>query len=313
MEYRRLGTTGLEVSRICLGTNNFGGQLDDKTSAAIITKAMDLGVNVIDTANMYTRGNSERAIGRALKGRREEVVIATKVGMRIGEGPNHDGLSRKHIMWQVRHSLEHLQTDYIDIYYMHRWDDIVPLEETLTTFNDLVHEGLVRYVAVSNWNAAQIDKARKICKAHDLESIIAVQPPYNIIQREAEDNLLPYCKKEKLGVLTYTPLMGGFLTGKYERGKPPPPGSRAIHAKGYMDRLMTEENYAKLEKLNKVATDASVPLHKLAIAWIIRNPTVTATILGASSVEQVADNCSIFDLKLPDKVFKELEKATATT
>jgi len=311
MEYSRLGSTGLEVSRICLGTNNFGGHLDDKASSAVLSKAMELGINVIDTANIYTRGNSERAIGRAIKGRREEVVIATKVGMRIGEGPNHDGLSRKHIMWQIHHSLEHLQTDYIDVYYMHRWDDIVPLEETLTTFDDLVREGLIRYVAVSNWEASQIEKAKKICKAKDLEMIAAVQPPYNVIQREAEESLFPYCKKEKLGVLTYTPLMGGFLTGKYERGKPPPPGSRAVYSKGYMEEKMTEENYAKIEKINKVASEAGVPLHKLTIAWILRNPTVTAPIIGASSPEQVADNCSVFDLKLPEKIFREMDRAVA--
>ncbi len=311
MEYRRLGATGLEVSRICLGTNNFGGHLDDKASAAMISKAIDLGINVIDTANMYTRGNSERAIGRAVKGHREDIVIATKVGMRIGEGPNHDGLSRKHIMWQVRHSLEHLQTDYIDLYYMHRFDEMVPLEETLTTLNDLVHEGLIRYIACSNWEAAQIEKAKKLCKARDLEGIVAVQPPYNLIQREIEDGLLPYCKKENLGLLTYTPLMGGLLTGKYEKGKTPPPGSRAVYSKGYMEEKMTEENYAAVDGMKKVAVDAGVPLHKLALAWVLRNPTVTAPILGASSVEQIADDCTVLDLKLPEKVFRELENTSA--
>jgi len=310
MEYRRLGSTGIEVSRICLGSNNFGGQLDEKASAAIIDKALDLGVNIIDTANTYTKGNSERIIGRALEGHREDVIITTKVGMNVGEGPNKGGLSRKHIMWQVKHSLEQLQTDYIDIYYMHRFDPDTPIEETLRTLNDLVRGGSVRYIACSNWDAAQIANANELCNSKDLEKIIAVQPPYNLLNREAEKGLLPYCAKEHLGVLTYTPLMGGFLTGKYEKGKPLPPGSRGASSTYYWERFSNEELYVPLERLKEVSKEAGIPLHKLSIAWILSNPAVTAPILGASTVEQVIENCGMVNEKLPDSVFERLNKST---
>jgi aryl-alcohol dehydrogenase-like predicted oxidoreductase len=309
MEYMRLGNSGVKVSRICLGSNNFGGQLDEKASAAVIEKALDLGVNIIDTANTYQKGKSEVIIGRTLKGHRDDVIIATKVGMSVGEGPNGGGLSRKHIMWQIKRSLEQLQTDYIDIYYMHRFDPETPIEETLRTLNDLVHRGRVRYIACSNWDAAQIENANELCDSKDLEKIIAVQPPYNLLDRGAEEDLLPYCAKEHLGVLTYTPLMGGFLTGKYEKGKPPPPGSRGASSSYYWGRFSNEELYAPLERLKAVSSEVGIPLHKLSIEWILSNPTVTAPILGASTVEQVIENCGMVNEKLPDSVLERLNKA----
>ena len=305
-----MGNTGVKVSRICLGSNNFGGQLDEKVSVAIMNKALDLGVNLIDTANTYQKGNSEMMIGKTLKGHRDDVIIATKVGMNVGEGPNKGGLSRKHIMWQVRRSLEQLQTDYIDIYYMHRFDSDTPIEETLRTLNDLVRDGVVRYIACSNWDAAQIANANKLSKLKDLERIIAIQPPYNLLDREAEKDLLPYCIKENLGVLTYTPLMGGFLTGKYERGKPPPPDSRGAASTYYRERFSNEELYAPLERLKEVSKEVGIPLHKLSIEWILSNSAVTGVILGASSVDQVIENCGMVNEKLPDGVFERLNKST---
>ncbi len=305
-----MGNTGVKVSRICLGSNNFGGQLDEKASVAIMNKALDLGVNLIDTANTYQKGNSEMMIGKTLKGHRDDVIIATKVGMNVGEGPNKGGLSRKHIMWQVRRSLEQLQTDYIDIYYMHRFDSDTPIEETLRTLNDLVRDGVVRYIACSNWDAAQIANANKLSKLKDLERIIAVQPPYNLLDREAEKDLLPYCIKENLGVLTYTPLMGGFLTGKYERGKPPPPDSRGAASTYYRERFSNEELYAPLERLKEVSKEVGIPLHKLSIEWILSNSAVTGVILGASSVDQVIENCGMVNEKLPDGVFERLNQST---
>jgi aryl-alcohol dehydrogenase-like predicted oxidoreductase len=226
MDYKNLGKSGLKVSRICLGTNNFGGQISEEASIAIVNKAIDCGINVIDTANVYTGGKSEEIIGKAVKGRRDQVIIATKVGFGVGQAPNQTGLSRKYVLSQVEHSLKSLQTDFIDVYYLHRFDPETPLEETLSTFNDMVRQGKVRYVACSNFAAWQIAKAQEICEAHDLEKLVAVQPPYNLLQRDIEKDILPYCQQEGLGVLTYTPLMGGFLTGKYSKTAPPPVGSR---------------------------------------------------------------------------------------
>lgn len=226
MDYKNLGKSGLKVSRICLGTNNFGGQVREEVSIDIVNKALDCGINVVDTANVYTGGKSEEMIGKAVKGRRNEVVIATKAGFGVGQAPNQGGLSRKHVLFQVERNLESLQTDFIDVYYLHRFDPETPLEETLRTFNDLVREGKVRYIACSNFTAGQIAKAHDICEAHDLEQLVAVQPPYNLLQRDIEKDLLPYCQQEGLGVLAYTPLMGGFLTGKYSKAAPPPGGSR---------------------------------------------------------------------------------------
>ena len=310
MNYRNLGQSGLKVSRICLGTNNFGGQLSEKTSLEIIDKALDCGINMIDTANTYTTGRSEEIIGKAINGRRDDVIIATKVGMNIGQKPHQTGLSRRHILWQFQHSLKSLQTDFIDLYYLHRFDADTPLEETLRTLNDLVREGKVRYVASSNFTALQIAKAQEICKAHGLEKLIAVQPPYNLLQREIEKDLLPFCEQEGLGVLSYTPLMGGFLTGKYSKAAPPPVGSRVAYNPRYWERLNKESNFTALEKMRRIADDIGIPLSKLAVAWILKNPVITAPILGASSPSQVEENCQIVEINIGDENYRRLNEIT---
>jgi aryl-alcohol dehydrogenase-like predicted oxidoreductase len=317
MDYRNLGRSGLKVSQICLGTNNFGGQVSEETSIRIVNKALDLGINLIDTADIYTEGRSEEVIGKALKGRRDEVIIATKVGfgrpLGVGlysEVPNQTGLSRKHILSQVEHSLASLQTEFIDIYYMHRFDPKTPLEETLRTFDYLIRQGKVRHVACSNFTAWQIAKAQGICEAHDLEKIIAVQPPYNLLQRDIEKDIIPYCQQERLGILTYTPLMGGFLTGKYSKDKPPPAGSRFEYNPGFWERASSKANFAVLEKIRKVADDMGIPMSKLAVAWILKNQVVTAPIVGASSVEQVEENCRIAETSLSEETYQTLNELT---
>lgn len=310
MNYRNLGKSGLKVSQICLGTNNFGGQVSEKTSIEIINKALDCGINVIDTADMYTRGKSEEIIGRAIKDRRDEVIIATKVGFKIGQGPNQGGLSRKHILWQIEHSLKSLETNFIDIYYLHRFDPETPLEETLRTFNDLVREGKVRYIACSNFTAWQIAKAYEICETHDLEKLIAVQPPYNLLQRDIEKDLLPYCQQEGLGVLTYTPLMGGFLTGKYLKDAPPPAGSRYEYNSRFWGRVNKESNFKVLQQIESVANDVGIPISKLALTWILKNPLITAPIVGASSIDQVEENCRITEININDENYRKLSELT---
>jgi len=310
MNYRNLGKSGLKVSQICLGTNNFGGQVSERVSIEIIKKALDCGINVIDTANMYTRGKSEEIIGRAIKDRRDEVIIATKVGFNIGQGPNQGGLSRKHILWQIEHSLKSLEIDFIDIYYLHRFDPETPLEETLRTFNDLVREGKVRYIACSNFTAWQIAKAHEISEIHDLEKLIAVQPPYNLLQRDIEKDLLPYCQQEGLGVLTYTPLMGGFLTGKYLKDAPPPAGSRYEYIPRFWERVNKKSNFTVLQQIESVANDIGIPVSKLALSWIMKNPLITAPIVGASSIEQVEENCHITEINIDYETYRKLNEIT---
>jgi len=310
MNYRNLGKSGLKVSQLCLGTNNFGGQISEEASLKIVNKALDCGINAMDTANIYTGGKSEEIIGKAVKGRRDEVTIATKVGFGAVEGPNRSGLSRKHILSQVEHSLKSLQTDFIDIYYMHRFDPETPLEETLRTFDYLVRQGKVRYIACSNFAAWQIAKANEICENHDWEKLIAVQPPYNLLQRDIEEDIIPYCQQEGLGILTYTPLMGGFLTGKYSKASPPPAGSRFEYNPRLWKHASQESNFAVLEQIENIADDIGIPLSKLAIAWILKNPAITAPIVGASSVEQVEENSRIVEINLDDVTYQRLNELT---
>ncbi len=227
MEYRQLGRAGIKVSRLCLGTNNFGAQVDEETTMRIIKKALDLGVNNIDTANIYTNGKSEELIGKAIRGNREDLVIATKAGLTLDETkPNSTGLSRKHLIWQLKESLRRLQTDYVDLFYLHRFDPETRLEETMTTMDGLVREGMVRYVACSNFSVEQLAEVDRVCESLGLEKPVAVQPEYNMLKREIESDLLPYCRKEQLAVLAYSPLGGGFLTGKYrDAGSAPRPAA----------------------------------------------------------------------------------------
>lgn len=310
MKYRHLGRSGLEVSRICLGSNNFGEQVDEGNAVAIVRKAIDLGINLIDTANMYTMGKSEKIIGKAIEGYRDQVIIATKVGNPMGKETNQTGLSRRHILWQVRESLKRLATDFIDIYYLHRFDAETHLEETLRTMHGLVQDGKVRYVACSNFAAWQIEKAQTVCDRLGFERLVAVQPPYNALQRDVENELLPYCQGEGLGVLVYSPLMGGFLTGKYSKNMIPPADSRAKYNPRYWGRVNQEKNFLILEKLKNVAGAVGVPLHQLVVAWILKHPAVTGAILGASTIQQVEENCDISGFELSDELHSKIDEIT---
>ncbi len=305
MEYRQLGGAGIKVSRLCLGTNNFGAQVDEETTLRIVKKALDLGVNNFDTANIYTGGRSEELIGKALRGNREDIVIATKVGLTLDEAkPNSTGLSRKHLIWQLKESLKRLQTDYVDLFYLHRFDDETRLEETMTTMDSLVREGMVRYVACSNFSVEQLAEVDRVCGSLGLEKPVAVQPEYNMLKREIEVDLLPYCRKEQLAVLAYSPLAGGFLTGKYRDARSaPPPGSRAASSKDYLNAIRTTGDYATLEMLSKSAVKAGVSMRQLALAWVVRDPVVTSAIVGASTPEQVVENAQALELKVDERSF----------
>lgn len=290
-----------------LGTNNFGRDVDEATSIKVVRKAMDLGINSVDSANVYTQGKSEEIIGKAVRGDRDRFVIASKLGHEVGEGPNDSGLSRKHILWQLSVSLSRLQTDHIDIYYMHRFDLETPLEETLKTFNQLIRDGKILYLACSNFTVEGMRAVNDVSERLGLESIVALQPPYNLLNREAEKELLPFCRENRLGVITYSALAGGFLTGKYSAGVPAPTGTRGALYPRFWGRMNKPENYAIVEKFKALADAAKMPLSQLALNWIAKNPAVTSMIVGASRPEQVEENVRQLEVKPPDEVMASLD------
>ncbi len=312
MEYRRLGRAGLKVSRMSLGTNNFGRDVDESTSIRVIRKAMDVGINSVDGANVYTQGRSEEIIGKAIHGDRERFVVATKLGHDVGEGPTDSGLSRKHILWQLSVSLKRLQTDHVDIYYMHRFDPATPLEETLKTFDQLVRDGKILYLACSNFTVENMRAVIDVSERLGLEKIVALQPPYNLLNRDAEKELLPFCKENELGVITYSALAGGFLTGKYAEGAAAPAGTRGALYPRFWGRMNKPENYAMVEKFKTLASSAKMPLSQLALNWIAKNPVVTSMIVGASSPEQVEENARQLEEKPPEDVMAKLDAIQAT-
>ncbi|MGD0639066.1 MAG: aldo/keto reductase, partial [Nitrososphaerales archaeon] len=234
-----------------------------------------------------------------------DLVIATKVGLTLDEAkPNSTGLSRKHMIWQLKESLKRLQTDYVDLFYLHRFDPETRLEETLTTVDGLVREGMVRYVGCSNFSVEQLAEVDRVCESLGLEKPVAVQPEYNMIKRDIDADLLPYCRNERLAVLAYSPLAGGFLTGKYGgAGSAPPPGSRAAANKDYLVAIGARGDYATLERLSRAAAKAGVSPRQLALAWVVRDPVVTSAIVGASTPEQVVENARALELKIDAGAF----------
>jgi aryl-alcohol dehydrogenase-like predicted oxidoreductase len=311
LEYRLVGRTGLRISRMSLGTNNFGRDVDEATSIRVIRKAVDLGINSIDTANVYTGRRSEELIGKAVHGDRDRFVIATKVGSEVSEGPNGSGLSRKHIISQLSESLRLLQTDHVDIYYMHRFDPETTPEETLKTFDQLVRDGKIFYLACSNFTVENIRAMNATSERLGLERISALQPPYNLLNREAEKELFPYCQDNQLGVITYSPLAGGFLTGKYAEGVPAPAGTRGALYPRFWGRMNKPENYTVVKKFKALADAAKMPLSQLALNWIAKNPAVTSMIVGASRPEQVEENVRELGERPPEEVGAALDAMVA--
>lgn len=289
MEYRHLGNSGLRVSAIGLGTNQFGGKVDTKGAAAIIKAALDAGINFIDTADIYRQGRSEEAIGAAVKDIRQQVLIATKARHPMGEGPNDRGTSRHHLLEAVEASLRRLGTDHIDLYQMHTWDPETPIEETMRTLEDLVRSGKVRYIGASNFTAWQLTHANALAEMMGWTQFVSIQPHYHMLHREVEAELLPACDYFGIGVLPYFPLAGGFLTGKYRRGEDAPKGSRGEESP-YVQRYMTDENYTIVEQLEALATESGHSLNELAHAWLLAQPQVSSVISGATKPEHVKAN-----------------------
>lgn len=308
MKIRRLGRTGLKVSEICLGTMTFGHQCDEKASFAIMNKAAEKGVTFIDTADVYpvpptveTAGRTEEFVGRWLQRQRDRFVLATKCRMRVGHGPNDEGLSRRHIIKALEDSLRRLQTDYIDLYQPHSADPDTPQEETLRALDDVVRQGKVRYLGCSNYPAWQVALALGISAQHDWARFDCVQPRYNLLYREIESELLPLCRDQGLGVIAYNPLAGGFLSGRYQSLEAPPPGTRfSIGKTGelYRERYWQGAQLEAVQELQKVLKPRQRSLIQVAVAWVLSQAGITSAIVGASKAEQLDESLAAVNITL---------------
>ena len=321
MKYTRLGRTGLQVSRLCLGTMTFGLQCDQKTSIAIMDKAFDGGVTFFDTADVYPLGGTGETVGRTeefvggwLKGRRDRIILATKCFGRNGPARWDQGNSRKHILDAVEGSLRRLGTDYIDLYQLHGPDSETPIDETLRALEDVVRSGKVRYVGCSNFMAYQVARAIGRSEAMGVVRFDSVQPRYNMLFREIERELLPLCAEEGIGVIPYNPIAGGLLSGKHNREAGPEEGSRftlGTAAERYQDRYWHEGMFETVEQLRPIAREAGMALPQMAVAWVMANPAITAPIIGASRPEQLDDTMKAAETPMDADLKKRLDDLTA--
>jgi aryl-alcohol dehydrogenase-like predicted oxidoreductase len=318
MNVRQLGRTGLRVSELCLGAMTFGREADEPTSIQMLNRYIEAGGNFIDNADVYgpTPGVSEEVLGRWLKGRyRASLVLATKVRFPTGPGPNDYGLSRKHILDGVHASLRRLGTDYIDLYQVHYWDPTTPLEETLSTLDDLVDQGKVRYIGVSNYKPAQLQRAIDVSRQHGWQVFVCLQPLYNLLDRAIEWDLLAVCQSEGLGVIPWSPLRGGWLSGRYRRGMDaPPPTSRVEEAskQNWGERwelYATERTWTVLDALFAVAKECGHTPPQVAINWLLNRPGVTAPIIGARSLKHLEDNLGASGWSLSSEQMERLTQA----
>jgi aryl-alcohol dehydrogenase-like predicted oxidoreductase len=298
MNYRQLGHSGVRVSVIGLGTNRFGSPaLPQEGINSIIDAALELGINLIDTSNSYQEGRSEEMLGQALKGRWDRFVVATKFYFPTGNGPNDRGASRYHMLNAVEASLRRLQSDHIDLYYVHRWDEATPIEETLRGLDDLIQQGKVRYVGASAFASWQLAHANLLAEVRGWTPFVVLQSHYHMLERDVEREVLPYCRAHHIGFIPYFPLAGGFLTGKYQRGQPAPPGSRG-ETNSYVQQYMTEAVYDKIEQLSAWARARGRGLNELAQAWLLAQPQVCSVISGATKFEHVLSNVKAADWTL---------------
>lgn len=312
MTYRHLGRAGVRVSTLALGSwLTYGQAVDRDRTEACVRRAYELGINFFDTANAYGRGAAEEVLGSILRQfPRESYVLATKVYFPMGEGPNDRGLSRKHIMEQCHASLRRLGVEYIDLYQCHRFDPETPLEETLRALDDLVRQGKVLYVGVSEWTAAQITEALHLAREMGLDRIVSNQPSYNMLNRYIEPEIMPLCGREGVGLIAFSPLAQGVLTGKYRAGSPPPAGSRAADPQSnyWIRGLLTPEVLNRVEALRPIAQRYGLTLAQLALAWVLRRPEMTSAIIGATRPEQVEENVKAASVVLPPEAWEDVEK-----
>jgi aryl-alcohol dehydrogenase-like predicted oxidoreductase len=303
------------VSELCLGCMTFGREADEEASKGLVARFLEAGGNFIDTADVYSKGISEEITGRAIKGVRDDVVLATKVFFPMGEGPNDTGLSRKHITQGCEDSLRRLGTDYIDLYQVHCWDSATPLKETLSALTDLVRSGKVRYIGVSNFTGWQLMRSLAVSESHGFERFVCLQPQYSLVERNIEREILPVCLEEGLGVIPWSPLGGGFLSGKYRRGEEPPRGSRISEAvesmEEYWDRRATERNWATIDVVGRISEETGKSYAQISLNWLLRQEGVTAPIIGARTIEQLEDNLGASGWELDEQQVDELSEAGA--
>lgn len=311
MKMRFLGKSGLKVSELCFGTMTFGGrgywtivgQVDQKQADSLVNTALDAGVNFFDTADVYSLGWAEEILGKALGSRRKDVIIATKVRARMGPGPNEVGLSRHHILEGCNASLKRLGTDYIDLYQVHSFDSSTPLEETLRALDDLVRQGKVRYIGCSNFPAWQLMKALSISEKTGWEKFVSLQAFYSLIARDLELDYIPLCLDQGLGILTWSPLGGGFLTGKYRRGRPRPQGARRSDPQKQFLQFDEGKGFDIVEELDRIGKNHNATVAQSALNYLLRKPGVTSVIIGAKTVEQLTDNLKTTDWEMtPEEV-----------
>lgn len=297
--YRQLGRNGVRVSNLCLGTMMFGGPTSETDSIQIMHKAIDLGINFIDTANMYSAGGSELVVGKALAGKRDKVVLATKGRNKTGEGPNDHGASRLHLMRELDASLKRLGTDYVDLYYVHTPDYSTPIEETMRALDDMVRSGKVHYLACSNFRAWRVCEALWTSDKHNLHKFACVQPLYNLVNRDVEVELMPLCKEHGLGVVSYSPLARGILSGKYKSGEPFPEGSRAARNDVRMRQAeLRDESLDVAQQLGDYCAKKGCATSHFALAWCLANPILTSVILGPRTMEQFDDNLGCLNVEI---------------
>lgn len=310
VELKKLGRSGLDVSALGLGCNNFGRRCDQEQTNVVVTKAIDLGIIFFDTADIYgPRGLSEEYLGKALQGRRHEVAIATKFAGPMGEGPFWGGGSRKYIMQAIEGSLRRLDTDYVDLYQMHFPDRFTPMEETMSALDDVVRSGKARYVGCSNFDGWQVVEAQWLAKSGHKNGFVSAQNHYNLLDRRIERELIPACNAYGLGILPYFPLANGFLSGKYKPGEPPPEGTR-LSARGQAERVLTDENFARLLRLQDFARERDRTVLELAIGWLASQPHVGSVIAGATKPEQLEQNAKAVEWKLSVEELAEVDRIT---
>lgn len=317
MQHVRFGPTGLHVSRLCLGTMTFGLQCDEKASFAILDAAAGHGITFLDTANAYPlggkledMGRTEAILGKWLQGRREQFVVATKCSGKMGEAPWQQGTSRKHVMRAIDDSLKRLGTDYVDLYQVHHFDADTPVDETVEAFDAVVRAGKARYAGVSNYHAYRVARALGRAEALKLTRLVSVQPRYNLLFRQIERELLPFCEEEGLAVIPYNPLAGGLLTGKHKRGTPPA-GTRftlGAAARTYTERYWKEREFDTVDAFVKLAREAGHEPATLAVAWVLAHPAVTSPLIGASKPEQLKASVAAVGLKLDPALKAKLDE-----
>jgi aryl-alcohol dehydrogenase-like predicted oxidoreductase len=311
MEHRHLGRSGLKISEIAYGNwITHGSQVEEDAARQCVAAALDEGISTFDTADVYAGTRAEAVLGRALHGvPRESVEIFTKVYWPTGPGANDGGLSRKHIMESAHASLRRLQTDYVDLYQAHRYDHGTPLQETLRAFDDLVRQGKVLYIGVSEWRAEEIAAALKIADEMGFDRIISNQPQYNMIWRVIEPDVIPLCEQEGIGQVVFSPIGQGILTGKYQPGSAPPAGSRATDpsGSGFIQNFLTEALLLRVQELRPLAEQAGLTLAQLAVAWVLQNPNVSAAIVGATRPEQVRENVKASGVRLDPDLMQRID------